>query len=273
MRGRSKIMILGLIAALAPVANRVAALDPASTDARAIMLVALNPKSGEKSLARMKMTIRQGAATRERVMTVRAKRGQDGRKSLVLIEQPADVRNTGFLTVDYNARDRADEQWLYLPALHRVSRVPRSGKSDAFVGSDFSISDLSGQDPEDYDFKLIEQSVKVGDDDCWLIEGTPRSDAVKSETGYIKVQSWVSKTKLIPIQLKVWTVSDGKTKYFKASDIRQSNGIWTPYRLQMRTLQKGSVASETIVDVLSVDNDGAGVTDGDFTQQRLERGV
>jgi hypothetical protein len=273
MRNHGKLLVSGLLATWVLTATRVEAVDPGSTDARAIMRAALDPKSGERTAARMRMTIRQGTATRERVMTVRAKRSQEGRKSLILIEQPADVRNTGFLTVDYKARDRSDEQWLYLPALHRVSRVPRSGKSDAFVGSDFSISDLAGQDPEDYEFKLIEHSAKAGDEECWVVEGVPRSEAVKNETGYVKLQSWISKSKQIPIQHKAWTVSDGKTKYFKASDIRLEAGVWTPHRLQMRTLQKGVVASETVIDVLSVDNDAADVTEADFTQQRLERGV
>jgi hypothetical protein len=264
---------VGALFVLVLMAARVGALDANTTDPRAIMREALDPKGGTRSLMRMKMTIRQGSATRERVMSVRVLRAPEERKTLIMIEAPADVRNTGILSVDFKLRTKHDEQWLYLPALHRSSRVPSSGKSDAFVGSDFSIADLSGKDPEDYDFKLIEQSVKVGDDECWLIESVPRTEAVRTETGYVKVQTWISKSKLIPVQLKAWTLKEGRQKYFKAVDIRQVDGTWTPHRLQMRTLEQGTVASETVIDVLNVNNNSTEVSDSDFTKQRLERGA
>jgi hypothetical protein len=249
------------------------ALDRTSTDARAILRAASDAQNPDRSSTRMKMSIRDRSGTRERWMTVRSLKFEGGRKNLILIEQPADVRNTGFLSVDYRARGKADEQWLYLPKLHRVSRVPASGKADAFVGSDFSISDLAGPDPEAFEVKLLEASVKVGDEECWSIEATPRDDAARDAIGYSKVQLWVSKDKLALVQLKA-TISDGKrTKYFKATDLRKEGGIWTAHRLQMRTLEGTSVVSETVIDVLSVDNVAADVGDAEFTQQRLERGV
>ena len=250
-----------------------AALDPNSTDPRAILRAAANSQQADRTTSRMKMSIRDHSGTRERLMDVRSKRDDSGRTTLILIESPADVRNTGFLNIDYQGRSRADEQWLYLPKLHRVTRVPNSGKSDAFVGSDFSISDLSRPDPDDYAVTLIQASAKVGDEDCWLIEATPRSEAVKEETGYEKTQLWVSKDKLVTLQLKAWLVGGKRIKYLKVSDIRKVDGVWTAHRLQMRTLEGSDVASETSIEVLNVTNAAKDVVDSDFTQQRLERGV
>jgi hypothetical protein len=250
-----------------------AALDPSTTDPRAILRAAANAQQAERTASRMKMSIRDHTGTRERLMDVRSKRDDSGRKTLILIESPADVRNTGFLNIDYQARGQADEQWLYLPKLHRVTRVPNSGKSDAFVGSDFSISDLSRPDPDDYAVTLVQASAKVGDEDCWLIEATPRSEAVKEETGYEKTQLWVSKDKLVTLQLKAWVVGGKRIKYLKVSDIRKVDGVWTAHRLQMRTLEGSDVASETLIEVLNVTNAATDVVDSDFTQQRLERGV
>jgi hypothetical protein len=253
--------------------RQVAALDPNSTDARAIMRAASNGQQAERSSARMKMSIRDHSGTRERLVNMRSKRDETARKTLILIEEPADVRNTGFLTISYQRRDRADEQWLYLPKLHRVARVPSSGKSDAFVGSDFSISDLSQNDPDNYDVKLVQASVKVGDQDCWLLEATPHTETVKAETGYEKTQLWISKEKLVMLQVKAWVVGGKRTKYLKISDVRKVDGVWTAHRLQMRTLDGSDVASETLIEVLNASNDAKDVVDSDFTQQRLERGV
>jgi hypothetical protein len=249
------------------------ALDRNSNDPRAILQAALDTQNPKRASSRVKMSIRDRSGTRERWMTMRSMRFEGGRKSLILIEQPADVRNTGFLSIDYAARGKADEQWLYLPKLHRVSRVPASGKADGFVGSDFSISDLAGPDPDSFEARIVESSVKVGDDECWSIEATPRDDAARDAFGYSKIQLWVSKDKLALLQLKATMANGKRTKYFKATELQKDGGIWTPHRLQMRTLEGTTLISETVLEVLSVDNAGADVVEGDFTQQRLERGV
>jgi outer membrane lipoprotein-sorting protein len=250
-----------------------AALDPNTKDPRAILQAAFDAQARAQSSSRMKMSIRDQAGTRERMMAVRTKRYPDARKTLIVIEQPADVRNTGFLTIDYQSASKNDEQWLYLPKLHRVTRVPSSGKADSFVGSDFSISDLSPKNADGYEVKMVEESVTAGDETCWLIEATPRNRVAKEETGYERTQVWVSKSKLLPIQLKAWLVGGKKIKYFKAADIRKDGDGWTAHRMQMRTLEGSNVASETLLEVLSVDSEGKDIKDSDFTQQRLEQGV
>jgi len=260
-----------VVAASAALAHATPTVDANTTDPRAIMQAVHEHTGGPRSLSRMKMTIHEGSATRERTMTSRSLRFAEGRKSLLLIEDPADVRNTGFLSVDYS--NKSDEQWLYLPKVRRVARVPNSGKSDPFVGSDFTYSDLSQQNPSDYEFTMLQQSAKVGDDDCWVIAGTPRTEVTRDETGYAKTELWISKSKLIVVQLKATLVKDGKTKYLKASDIRQVDGVWSPFRLQMRTLQGGKLVSETLLDVLSLKNNAPEVSDRDFTQERLSKGI
>lgn len=271
MKVMTWVVIIVALAALS--GGRGRALDRNSVDPQAIVRAAFDAQRPSRGLSRLKMSIRDRSGARERLMTVRSLRFDAGRKSLITIEQPADVRSTGFLSIDYSTRGRNDEQWLYLPKLHRVSRVPNSGKADAFVGSDFSISDLAGPDPDAFVLKLIERSVRVGDEECWLIEATPRDEAARDEIGYAKSQLWVSKDKAVLVQLKA-TLADGKrTKYFKASDFKNDGGTWTPHRSQMRTLEGTSVVSETLIEVLSVDNEAKDVVDADFTQQRLERGA
>ena len=51
-------------------------------------------------------------------------------------ETPADVKDTGFLTYDYDDESRDDDQWLYLPALKKTKRIASSDKSGSFMGSD-----------------------------------------------------------------------------------------------------------------------------------------
>jgi hypothetical protein len=253
--------------------DRARALDPNTRDPRVIMQAASQQATGTRTLMRVKMTIHDSGGSRERILDMRSERTDHARKSLILIESPSDVRNTGFLSIDYRSKDHADEQWLYLPKLHRVTRVPNSGKSDPFLGSDFSYSDLVQQDPDDFQFTLLEPSVKVGNEECWLIEASPRTPEVQEASGYRKIQTWLSKSKLIPLQTKGWTAKDDKIKYFKAMNVRQIDGIWTPERLQMRTVKSEKAVSDTVLELLTVQNNANVVSDADFSQARLERGL
>jgi hypothetical protein len=162
-----------------------------------------------------------------------------------------------------------------LPNLHRVSRLADSGKSDSFVGSDFSISDMSGvgADTNDYELKLVAKSAKVGDEDCWHIESKPRNETVKDQTGYERTQLWISKSKLVVLQFKGWLSDGQRTKYLKAVDLRNQQGVWTPHRMHMRTLQGNDLVSETQLEVISVENDAKDIVDSDFTEQRLQQGT
>ena len=266
------IVVCAMAAALPAYAN---ALDPSTSDPNTILHAVEASQLPARSLARMKMTIRDQTGNRERVFSMRSKRYPDAYKRLMVIEAPADSRDTAFLSVNYKSASRSNEQWVYLPKLHRVSKVANSGNADAFMGSDFTISDLSltSQDPDKLRLKLVDQSAKVGSEECWIIETAPRTDAMKRESGYERMQIWVSKSKLAVLQFKGWLLGGKKTKYLKASDLRLVNGIWTPQRMNMRTLEGSKLVSETALEFLSVDNASAEVSDSDFTQQRLEQGA
>ncbi|MDR8391712.1 outer membrane lipoprotein-sorting protein [Aliifodinibius sp. S!AR15-10] len=72
-------------------------------------------------------------------------------KTLLIFEEPGNVRGTGFLTLSENS----DEvQKLFLPALGRIKIISASEKSDRFMGSDFTYEDLGDREPEDYNFQM-----------------------------------------------------------------------------------------------------------------------
>ena len=65
----------------------------------------------------------------------------DGDKSLMVFDEPRDVKGTALLT--HAHKQEADDQWLYLPALKRVKRISSSNRSGSFMGSEFSYEDLT----------------------------------------------------------------------------------------------------------------------------------
>ena len=79
----------------------------------------------------------------------------DGDKSLVIFDQPRDVKGTAFLSFTHKAD--ADDQWLYLPALKRVKRIASNNKSGPFMGSEFAYEDISSQEVAKYTYRFIEE--------------------------------------------------------------------------------------------------------------------
>lgn len=245
-----------------------------TTDARAIMEAVDARDVGDKVLSRTEMTLSDGKGrTRTRTFVTRALKFPGGTKSVTFFESPADVRNTALLSIDYDDGKKADDQWLYLPSLHRATRITSSGKSGAFMGSDFTYADLTRPDPDDYDFKLLEQSTMVDGDECWRIEATPRNDRVRKETGYLKSELWVSKDKLMIVQSKAWLSEGQKLKYVKGSDFKKTNGIWNAHVITARTVRGGRLESETVLKSLSLSYDNESITESDFTERRLEQGL
>jgi len=229
---------------------------------------------GDKVYGAFSMSIKD-AEGRERVRSgvVRQLRDEGGRKVLVLFDGPAEIRNTGLLTYDWDDRSKADDQWFYLPALNRTTRITGAGKSGSFVGSDLSFSDMTRRNPDDYDYSMVKQSAQVDGEDTWLIEATPKSEQERDETGYTKAQIWISKQKLIPLQVAATMLKGGKVKKVKSFDIRQVDGIWTAHKLVVRTEKGDALQSTTVMSWSAFAYNRADVTPDIFTTQRLERGL
>ncbi len=96
--------------------------------------------------------------TRNRSISSFSYNKDDQEKSLLVFEEPANVRGTGFLTL---SDGNSEVQKLYLPALGRIQTITASQKADRFMGSDFTYEDLGDQNPDDYDFELIQEKNKT----------------------------------------------------------------------------------------------------------------
>ena len=250
------------------------AISPNSTDAREIMAAVESRDTGDRLLSRLQITITDHAGRkRSRVVRVRGMEVAGGSKQIMLFESPADIRNAGLLSIQWDDPTKADDQWLYLPSLGRSTRISSSDRSGSFMGTDLTYSDMSDKDIEDYDYTLLSASATVGGEDCWHIEARPRNDKELQETGYIKTQLWISKSKLSPIQSKAWVKEGKRLKYSKWGKWKQISGIWVAHEVVVRTVRNGEVESTSSLVVSDVQIGAEGVSEADFTQGRLEQGL
>ena len=254
--------------------STAAGLERGSSDPRAIALAVEKRDDGDRRTSRMSLSVKDASGrVRVRETRVQSLDFAGGNKVLILFESPADVRNTGLLSVDYDDGNKDDDQWLYLPSLKRSTRIATSDKSGSFMGSDITYADMTERDTSLYDYTLVSPSVMVGKEECWLIEAKPRNEKEQKQTGYLKTQSWISKDKLMPLQIKAWVREGQKLKYTKFDELQKVDGIWVANKLVVRTMRGNELESETVLQFSAVKFNQPSVDEQVFTERRLEQGL
>jgi hypothetical protein len=261
------------VLAATSVVSAQATIPAETSDADAIAQAVYRNASQGARTGRLKLTIDDGSGNvRERTLKLQAKGDKQAIRSLILVEQPADTRGTGFLNIEPAIGQKGDaERWLYLSAIKRVTRVAGDQLSGSFLGSDFSFADLGQAVPDQFKFRLVKQEEMVDGETCWVIEAAPKDAAAQSSLGYRTAQLWVSKTKLTYVRIRLDTTKPGRTKYFQASDLRKVDNRWTPHKVVARTVENGKLRSQSTLTTVEM-NVVADVPDSEFTKYRLERG-
>ncbi len=184
---------------------------------------------------------------------------------------PPDVKNTGFLTYDYDDPEKDDDQWLYLPALRKTKRIASSDKSGSFMGSDFSYADMTSRDLDDYDYKLLKEG-DVRGQKVWLIQALPRSEKVIDELGYTKTVVFVRQDNYIVVRSVNWVKKGKRLKYMDVKRLELIDGIWTNTEIHMTTKKGKKTEHSTTLKFHNVKyNQDLGADM--FTIRRLEKGL
>jgi len=197
-------------------------------------------------------------------------KGEDTLK-LMFFLTPADVKNTAFLTYDYEDSNRDDDQWLYLPELQKVKRIASSDKSSSFMGSDFTYSDMTSRNVDDYTYKIMKEPTIKGHK-TWQMMVTPKSEKTVDETGYTKSIIFVRQDNFVIIQALNYIKAGKKLKYMMVKDLELMNGIWTVKEMQMIT-KKGKKTLHKSIFKFSNIKYNQDLDESLFTTRTLERGL
>lgn len=166
----------------------------AEEDAKQIMQKSQDAMTVDGSEAISTLTINDGKGNqRIRKFSTASKResSKGFSKSVMRFLEPADVKGTGILTFDYENKD--DDMWLYMPALRKVRRIVSSEKTKSFMGSEFTNSDITKPNIEEYTYKMVGNE-KIDTTECWKIEIVPATKEIASSYGYSKKIAWVGKS-------------------------------------------------------------------------------
>ncbi len=229
------------------IAREVDQRDSGWGDFQAHMDMLLRNRHGEESLRKM------------RIKSLEVK--DDGDKTLIVFDEPRDVKGTALLTFSHKVKD--DDQWLYLPALKRVKRIASRNKSGPFMGSEFAYEDLASQEVEKYTYKYLRDDLLDGTP-VFVIERYP----VSRYSGYKRQVVWVDKQRYIPLKIEYYDRKNSLLKTLTFEGYRKYlDQYWRADRMFMQNHQTGKSTLLTWKDYRF----RTGLKDSDFTRNSLKR--
>jgi len=145
---------------------------------------------------------------------------------------PANIRHTALLKVE--AADN-DYMWLYLPALKTTKRIPPAERGDKFVGTDFTMEDVSlGFEYQDYDGTILERKTEDGHPVA-IMRLEPKTADLKRNLGFDHATTKVRTDQAFIIDQHFFK-GDREIRHNEALDIQLVDGILTPMELRSADL-------------------------------------
>ncbi|MEA3435694.1 MAG: outer membrane lipoprotein-sorting protein, partial [Thermodesulfobacteriota bacterium] len=255
MKERKKYLMFALLAALFTLFIPLTGICADDPEARAIMEKVDARDDGDNQVSDMEMILidKKGKERIRKIHAFSKDKGEDILK-LMFFLHPADVKDTAFLTFDYDDPDKDDDQWLYLPALKKTKRIASTDKSGSFMGSDLTYSDMTSRNLEDYDYTFYEKAKEkeVKGVKTWVIWSTPRSKDIIKETGYEKSLIFVRQDNFFVIRALHWVRDGGYNKYMDIKKLELIDGIWVASEMLVTKKKGKNTVHKTILKLSNV---------------------
>jgi hypothetical protein len=202
---------------------------------------------------------------RERQINTASKTFGDVTKMLIRFVAPADVKGTALLVYDYE--NKADNMWVYMPALRKVRRIVSTEKGKSFMGSEFTNADMSKPNVADFGYRILGTETYEGKT-CWKIESTGKTPAIQSENGFSKRISFIDKNNYLCYKIEFY---DSEGKLHREQTIfdykKLNNGKYFAYKMVMQNRRNGRT-SEMITEKFQA---GSNLPESAFAPTALEQ--
>jgi hypothetical protein len=218
---------------------------------------------GDAMQADLHMTITNSrGAERDRSIVQFRSGDSEVEKKIMFFTAPADVRNTSFLSFSY-ADGKADDRWIYLPALRRVKRIAADNSGDAFMGSDFTYDDMGARNPSADTHTILKEEI-VNGQPCYVVESVP----IEPDPNIAKTVSWVVKDVWIGLKKEFIDQTGSVTRRLTVDESRQIDNIWVITDMTMRNLEKGTSTRITMDEV----SFSGSFSDSFFSERQMRMG-
>lgn len=164
----------------------------------------------------------------------------------------------------YTQANKDDDQWIYLPALRRVTRISSESTSDYFMGSDFTYDDLGDRHPSK-DRHTIVRTETINGQLCTVIDST----SIKPGYMYSRTRTWVTDKTWLGVKREFYDRNGRLLKTLSIDDTKLISGFWVIVKSKMHNVQRNHTTIMSLANVRI----NTGVADRFFTTGALERGL
>jgi hypothetical protein len=147
-------------------------------------------------------------------------------KYYVYFTKPSEMRKMVFLA--YKQIEKADDRWLYLPALDLVKRIASSDDRTSFIGSDFFYEDISGRLRYKDTHTLLETN-----NNFFIIKSVPKN---KSSVEFSYSISEVDKNSFLPMKITYFNVKEKAYRKSEIVEVKNIGGYNTITKAKMSNL-------------------------------------
>ena len=199
-------------------------------------------------------------------------------KDIVMFTGPTAVKGLATLTWSYIQPHREQQQWLWLPSLKKIRKISAAQAEDSFMGSDFTIDEITTRRYEDETYQLLKEEEFKGyksefngkvyhkGSDCFVIKAKPK----RNPWYYSRRIVWIDKKTGGDIFHEIYDAKGRLYKtIFKDYEIMNVNGkeYATQMLLEVKDLRTGH---RTVVEMKNIKYD-QGLSEELFTEKSLMR--
>ena len=258
MKTLKLVLVTAMIAVMGFSAN-------AQLTGRQIVKKAYNLPTGDDQTSVLTMTLtNKSGQTRVRKIQQYTKQIGDVEKSIMFFLSPADVKNTSFMNWSYDDDNKADDQWIYLPALKKVKRISSDSKSDYFMGSDFTYDDLGDRKLDADVHKLIKEET-INGQACYVVESVSKDE----DYMYSKTKTWIRKDNFVGMKKEFYDEDGELLKILTIKKVEKISGFWIITQSEMKNIQKNHKTTIQLTNVKI----NTGVSASKFTERMMMRGM
>lgn len=178
-----------------------------------------------------------------RSLEISGKRIDDAMVSFVEVTGPQDVKDTRFLF--FERVNSPDEQHMYIPLVKRAIQIADETRKQAFLGSDFYVSDLVAPELDAYDYKYVGEDEILGRK-CKMVEATPKR--LENEV-YSKSIGCVDPTDFLVLRTQLFDKKGELLKVATMEKVEKVDGIWTAMEQKMENVQEKTTSTITIKEI------------------------
>ena len=180
----------------------------------------------------------------------------DGKRTLLVMIKPDEVKGLARLVLEREGD--MNIQWIYLPALKRMTTLAPVNSYDSFQGTDFTYSDFGFINVEGT-HKILGTAEHEGAE-AYKIETIP-----EDRSYYSRIVTWVSRNNYLPLERELYDVTGTLWKRQLFEDVTVINNIPTPLLVRMMDVQTKTSTAYKMSAVCY----GAGLPDEIFAPKGL----